>query len=30
MEDVGKYVKDVSTVIKYYGVLSVYENREDL
>ncbi len=30
VEDVGKYVKDVSTVIKYYGVLSVYENREDL
>lgn len=24
VEDVGKYVKDISTVIKYYGVLSVY------
>lgn len=25
LEDVGKYVQDVSTLAKYYGVLSVYE-----
>lgn len=26
LEDVGKYVKDISTVSKYYGVLSVYDS----
>lgn len=25
IEDVGKYVKDTSTISKYYGVLNVYE-----
>lgn len=25
LEDVGKYVRDVSTIAKYYGVLQVYE-----
>ena len=25
LEDVGKYVHDISTISKYYGVLSVYE-----
>ncbi len=25
LEDVGKYVQDVSTLAKYYGVLSVYD-----
>lgn len=25
MEDVGKYVHDISTISKYYGVLSVYD-----
>ena len=25
IEDVGKYVKDISTISKYYGVLNVYE-----
>ncbi|MCM1039896.1 MAG: DUF5050 domain-containing protein [Ruminococcus sp.] len=25
LEDVGKYVQDISTIAKYYGVLSVYE-----
>ena len=25
-EDVGKYTKDLSTVCKFYGVLSIYEN----
>lgn len=27
VEDVGKYVKDLSTVSKYYGVLSVYSSN---
>lgn len=26
LEDVGSYVRDRSTISKYYGVLSVYEN----
>ena len=25
-EDVGKYVQDTSTIMKYYGVLSIYED----
>ena len=25
LEDVGKYVRDVSTIARYYGVLQVYE-----
>ena len=25
IEDVGRYVDDISTISKYYGVLTVYE-----
>ena len=27
IEDVGKYVKDISTISKYYGVLNIYEEN---
>ena len=30
IEDVGKYTRDDSVVSKYYGVLSVYSNWEEL
>lgn len=29
LEDVGKYVRDVSIIAKYYGVLSVYASLQD-